>query len=80
MTTLTISQSGAISFIYSDSLATMLDLGHPTIRRASHVEPGPSGRDWEADLSPVGGPVLIGFKLRKDALDAEVAWLKENGW
>lgn len=33
-------------------------LGEPQIRRASHVEPDERGR-WRADLSPVGGPVLV---------------------
>lgn len=80
MTTITISPSGALRFVYSDSLAPMLELGQPTIRRASHVEPEPGGRSWQADLSPVSGPVLKGFSLRQDALDAEVAWLRKNGY
>lgn len=80
MKTITIGPSGSLRFVYADILAPMLELGQPTIQRASHVEPEPGGRSWSADLSPVGGPVLTGFSLRQDALDAEVAWLREHGY
>ena len=49
-------------------------LGAVSIRRASHVEPTPSG-EWTADMSPMNGPVLGPFALRSEALKAEVAWL-----
>ena len=47
------------------------------IARASHVEPDPDGR-WQADLRPVGGPVLGPFDRRSEALAAELAWLEAH--
>jgi hypothetical protein len=79
MHTLTITPAGGIEFIYSDELVPLLDLGQPTIRRASHVEPNEAGR-WVADLSPVNGPKLGPFEKRQEALDAEVAWLRAHGY
>ena len=73
-----ISPDGRIEFIHSDDLACLLDLGTPSIPRASNVEWGGAG--WEADLAPVGGPRLGPFRIRKDALDAEVAWLRAHGY
>jgi len=69
-------EDGVVTFIYNDALADVLDLGDVDMRRVSHVEP--AGRAWTADMSPVGGPVLGPFPLRQDALDAEVAWLREH--
>lgn len=77
--TLTVQPDGSVRFIWSDDLAEMLDLGQATVARASHVEPNESGQ-WEADLSPVNGPVLGPFRLRGEALAAEVAWLREHGF
>ena len=74
-----ISTNGTIRFIYADELQPMLELGQPTVRRASHVEPTDDGR-WTADLAPVDGPVLGPFALRKQALDAETAWLASHGF
>ena len=68
---------GRLQFIYSDELAFLLELGESTTKRASHVEPDGHGQ-WTADMAPVGGPVLGPFKLRQEALDAEVEWLTEN--
>ena len=68
--------------IYSDDLMNNLaSLGKVAIRRASHVEPIEIDGQiwWQADLSPVGGPKLPAKRYRKDALKAEVTWLKENG-
>ncbi len=77
MTTLRIKISnGQLSAIYSDDLASLLTLGQSKIRRASHVEPCLGG--WQADLSPVSGPVLGPFPLRSEALAAEVKFLEEN--
>lgn len=78
MNNIVIEPDGTITFIYSDDLADMLDLGTARVQRASHVEPVAGG--WTADMSPVGGPVLLAaegkpFKLRSEALEAEVAWL-----
>lgn len=72
--TLLIDDTGTLTFIYDDALRPLLDLGHPDIQRASHVEPTPDGR-WTADLSPVGGPILGPFDLRDQALAEETAWL-----
>ena len=73
---LSIAADGKISAIYSDDLRPLLDLGEATIRRASSVEP--EGTNWQVDLSPVGGPILRGFKYRQTALDYESEWLKKN--
>ena len=61
--------------LYDEAL-DLRPLGALHIRRASHVEPDPSGR-WQADLSPVGGPVLGPFAARSDALKAERDWLED---
>ncbi len=74
--TIAIQPDGSVRFVYSDELAGLLDLGPADVRRASHVEP--EGDSWTADLSPVGGPKLGPFRLRKHALAAEVAWIEEH--
>ncbi|MFN9108549.1 MAG: hypothetical protein ACK5XN_00505 [Bacteroidota bacterium] len=68
-----------IESIYSDEASEVLEAaGSVSIARASHVEPGESGVDWFADLSPVGGPKLGPFGKRSLAIDAEILWLQEN--
>lgn len=68
---------GEITAIYNDKLRDLLDDGGSfSIRRVSNVEP--EGDTWTADLRKVGGPVLRGFKLRQEALDAEIKWIDEN--
>jgi hypothetical protein len=74
---LIIEPGGAARCIYSEELE-LAAIGTPTITRASHVEPDQHGR-WQADMSPVGGPVLTGFAKRSDALAAEHDWL-ETHW
>lgn len=69
-----ITDTGSARFIYDDALAQLCSEGATTITRASHVEPTADGK-WEADLRPSGGPVLTGFALRQEALDAEIEWL-----
>lgn len=85
-----IDESGKMTFIYDDELSDLCDEGDFSTKRASHVEP--SGSGWTADMSPIldtvdlqmqqeavcllGGPVLGPFSLRKDALDAEVKWIR----
>lgn len=71
---LSISPSGEVTFIYDDVHAGLMDEGEATTTRASHVEP--QGSEWIADMSPVDGPVLGPFRLRREALDAEVEYLK----
>lgn len=75
--TLIIDSNGALRFIYKDEFVGLLDEGNAEIKRASHVEPTENG--WNADLSPVGGPMLGPYTLRQEALDAEVAWLEKHG-
>ena len=68
--------SGGANCIYSDALPLAV-IGKLTITRASHVEPCEDGQ-WIADLSPVNGPTLGPFVQRRDALAAEVEWLRTN--
>jgi hypothetical protein len=71
-----VDDNGNLQFVYSDDLVFLSELGKPTTKRASHVEPVIDG--WTADMSPVGGPFLGPFTLRSQALAEEVEWLKEN--
>ncbi len=64
---------GRIRTIYAETI-DLTELGHPSIKRASHVEPDSQGY-WWADLSPVHGPKLGPFRQRSDALSAETRWL-----
>jgi hypothetical protein len=73
---LVISPTGATKCIYDEALS-LSQLGKLSITRASHVEPDSVG-NWIADLSPVGGPQLGPFPQRKEALAAEVLWLRKN--
>ena len=67
---------GTVRCLYDETL-DLSQLGPVSIRRASHVEPTQQGQ-WQADLSPVDGPVLGPFALRSEALSAEVEWLQTN--
>lgn len=71
-------RNGVAQFIYSDEMAGLLAMGPATVRRVSHVEPADNGKGWFADMGPVLGPKLGPFVLRQDALDAELAWLREH--
>ncbi len=72
--TVFIRPGGELEFIYDDGLATATrELGPATTKRVSYVEP--AGEGWTADMSPLEGPVLGPFPTRRQALDAEVAWL-----
>ena len=77
MLNVTIDANGNARFIYNDHLAGLLEHGRAHVERASHVEPDANG-GWFADMSPSGGPKLEGFRLRSEALAAEVAWLEQN--
>lgn len=76
MAAVIVRDNGSLEFIWDDSLAFLLEHGKATIARASHVEP--VGTQWEADMSPSGGPVLSGFAKRGDAIAAEIEWLESN--
>ena len=112
--TVHVDRRGRVTFIYTDGLAGLLELGASTVRRASHVEPaaavehadhgcGTCGREpdgdytvgcpecfehehaepdrpggWTADLAPLSGPVLGPYRLRADALAAELAWIDDR--
>jgi hypothetical protein len=71
---LIITSTGRGQCIYTEDLP-LHELGSLTIRRASHVEPTIDG-NWQADLSPVNGPVLGPFELRSEAIKAE--WLNKR--
>ena len=71
-----IEAGGAVRCIYSEEI-DLAAIGSPTITRASHVEPDQHGR-WQADMGPVGGPLLGPFRTRSEALAAEQAWLEQN--
>lgn len=73
-----IAPDGELTFIYNDALACLLDEGQADIQRASHVEPTADGQGWQADMSPVNGPMLPVCKLRSEALAAEVVYLNEK--
>lgn len=80
-----IDEDGSVQAIYDDDLVELFEGEEHEVRRASHVEPVAGG--WAADMSPVGGPVLLdestrdpqgrvlGFRTRAEALAAERAWL-----
>ena len=74
--TIHIDAAGVMRFLWNDDFAALADEGTASIRRVSHVEP--VGNQWMADLSPVGGPLLGPFSLRRDALAAEVRWVEEH--
>ena len=73
---LLIRPDGTVRAIYDETI-NLAALGRPTITRASSVEPDEQGR-WQADLQPVGGPVLGPFDRRSEALEAEREWLERH--
>ena len=75
---LLIDARGEIFFLHDDALLPVMQEGQTRTVRASHVEPGPDGRQWFADLSPQNGPNLGPFPTRTEALAAEVAWIEKH--
>lgn len=61
--------------IHDDDLVGLYAQGSPTIRRASNVEPTPDGQ-WTAEMTD--GALLGPYPLRREALAAEVAYLREK--
>ncbi len=72
-----VTETGQVVFIWDDIFRGLVDEGAVSVSRASNVEPNSKGF-WEADLGPVGGPVLGPFRLREEALKAEVEWIVTN--
>lgn len=72
-----IDEAGNLAFVWDDRLVGLLEAGKPNVQRASHVEPTTEGK-WQADMGPVGGPVLGDFTLRASALAAEREWLRKE--
>jgi hypothetical protein len=71
---------GRLRFLYTDDMTDLIAHGHADIRRASHVEPGECGC-WYAFMDPVEkGTVLGPFRKRREALAAEVRWLRRHGY
>lgn len=71
-----ISPVGVIRLLYSEAIP-LQGFGSVQVQRASHVEANAEGV-WQADLRPVGGPVLGPFSRRSLALQAEEGWLTET--
>ena len=68
---------GTVIHIYTEEL-DLSNIGKPTTKRASCVEPGKDSK-WTADMSlSNNGPILGPFPTRKEALAAEVEWLEKN--
>lgn len=74
---LRIDLGGVVRCVYGESL-DLCAIGRVSIRRASHVEPIKGGSGWQADMGPVGGPILGPFETRSQALGAESLWLSRN--
>lgn len=73
-----INTDGTVQMIYTEDI-DVSEIGNvQSITRASHVEPVNGGSQWEADMRPIGGPVIGVFDRRSDALAAEVDWIGEN--
>jgi hypothetical protein len=74
---LLVKPDGSVCAVYDETIDLGV-LGQLMITWASQVEPDEEGR-WQADLTPVGGPLLGPFERRSEALEAERHWL-ENHW
>jgi len=67
---------GTVQTLYTEAI-DLRKFGKLNIQRASHVDADRKGM-WWANLSPVKGPRLGPFRLRSQALKAEVAWIKKH--
>ena len=70
-----IDKQGVITYIYNDSLAALSQKDGARITRVSHVEPCEGG--WGATMVE-DGKFIGPFKLRSEALAAEVKYLEEK--
>ena len=77
---MTVPLVGPVQAIAPNDFSFLESIGQCTARRASHVEPVPvrSELRWQADLGPVGGPVLGPFASRAEAMEAEILWLGQQ--
>ena len=73
---LIIQPNGDVRCVYGEAV-DLATLGKLHIQRGSHVEPNDANQ-WQADLSPVAGPVLGPFPQRSQAVTAEVDWLNQH--
>jgi hypothetical protein len=71
-----IDNKGLVRCIYDEAFDVAV-LGSIDINRASYVEPTAGGQ-WNADMSPVAGPLLGPFAVRSEALAAERQWLQQH--
>ena len=69
---MSIGTNGKVAMIYDDAHAPFMELGHATVTRASNVEPAAGG--WQATMRD--GTVIGPYRLRADALAAEVKYLE----
>lgn len=76
MMDLIVKTDGNVRLVYDEAI-DLNSIGKVEIRRGSHVEPTSSGQ-WSVDLSPVGGPTFGPFDCRSEAIEFEVAWLREH--
>ena len=71
-----IAPGGQVKALYGEEIP-LEELGELSIKRASFVEPTPTGQ-WQVDLSPASGPLLGPFKYRSQGLEAERQWLIQH--
>lgn len=82
MHSIVVGADGTLRFTWDDRLRPFANLGKATAMRASHVEPEVVAGVilWNADMAPVGGPVLGPYANREKALQVERDWLRQNGF
>ena len=71
---MSIDKEGTLTMLYNDKLADLCEEGNTKIERISNVEPAPGG--WKAYM--LDGVVLGPYRLRQEALDAEVEYLNKK--
>jgi hypothetical protein len=72
-------RDGELRFLWNDETEFLTAIpGACTIQRASYVEWDSDLIGWTANLAPSGGPVLGPFRLRTEALAAELDWLYQE--